>query len=136
MISTALPAIVADLPVSSIAPNWVTSAFLLAMTASQPIFGGFSSTIGRKVSMVSALLIFLAGSVVCALSRNLLTLVIGRGIQGVGGGGANSLCEIIMSDVTTLRERGLYFGLIALVFAVASFAAPVLGGAFSAKNWP
>ena len=61
MISTALPAIVADLPVSSIAANWVTSAFLLPMVASQPIFGGLSCSIGRKSSINSALVIFLVG---------------------------------------------------------------------------
>ncbi|SPO29780.1 related to Major Facilitator invovled in MEL transport [Ustilago trichophora] len=136
MISTALPAIVADLPESKIAANWVTSAFLLPMVASQPIFGGLSCSIGRKSSINVALVIFLVGSVVCACAKSLLVLVIGRGIQGLGGGGIHSMCEIIMSDLTTLRERGLFFGLIALVFAVAGFAAPVMGGAFSERSWP
>lgn len=136
MISTALPAIVADLPQSSIAANWVTSAFLLAMVASQPIFGGLSCSIGRKSCINAALVLFLVGSVVCACSKSLLMLVIGRGIQGLGGGGIHSMCEIILSDLTTLRERGLFFGLIALVFAVAGFAAPVMGGAFSERSWP
>lgn len=136
MISTALPAIAADLPETTIAANWVTSAFLLPMVASQPIFGGLSCSIGRKWSINSALVIFLVGSVVCACAKTFLVLVVGRGIQGLGGGGIHSMCEIIMSDLTTLRERGLFFGLIALVFAVAGFAAPVLGGAFSQHNWP
>ncbi|GAC96561.1 major facilitator super [Pseudozyma hubeiensis SY62] len=136
MISTALPSITSDLPPSTIAANWVTSAFLLPMVASQPIFGGLSCSIGRPWSINSALVIFLVGSVVCATSKSFLMLVVGRGIQGLGGGGIHAMCEIIMSDLTTLRERGLYFGLIALVFAVAGFAAPVLGGAFSEHSWP
>ncbi|SNX87152.1 related to Sge1 - drug resistance protein [Melanopsichium pennsylvanicum] len=136
MISTALPAIVSDLPESSIAANWVTAAFLLPMVASQPIFGGLSCSVGRKISINSALIIFLVGSVVCATAKSLLILVVGRGIQGLGGGGIHSMSEIIMSDLTTLRERGLFFGLIALIFAIAGFAAPVLGGAFSQSSWP
>ncbi|TKY88462.1 hypothetical protein EX895_002450 [Sporisorium graminicola] len=136
MISTALPAIAADLPASSIAANWVTSAFLLPMTASQPIFGGLSCSIGRKWAMNSALIIFLVGSVVCATAKTFLVLVVGRGIQGLGGGGIHSCCEIIMSDLTTLRERGLFFGMIAVVFALAGFTAPVLGGVFSEHSWP
>ncbi len=136
MISTALPAIVAALPPSSIAANWVTSAFLLPMVASQPIFGGLSCSLGRKNSVNAALIIFLVGSVVCATAKSMLVLVVGRGVQGLGGGGIHALSEIIMSDLTTLRERGVYFGLIALVFAVAGFIAPVLGGVFSHSNWP
>nr|BCG44413.1 putative transporter [Pseudozyma tsukubaensis] len=136
MISTALPAIVAALPQSTIAANWVTSGFLLPMVASQPIFGGLSCSVGRKISFNSALIIFLVGSVVCATAKTFLVLVIGRGIQGLGGGGIHAMSEIIMSDLTTLRERGLFFGLVALVFAVAGFVAPVLGGVFSEHNWP
>ncbi|KAJ1018510.1 hypothetical protein NDA18_006659 [Ustilago nuda] len=136
MISTALPAIVGSLPPSTIAANWITSAFLLPMVASQPVFGGLASSIGRKRSINTALIIFLVGSVVCACAKSLLLLVVGRGIQGLGGGGIHAMCEIIMSDLTTLRERGLFFGLIALVFAVAGFVAPVLGGAFSQSSWP
>ncbi|EPQ30462.1 uncharacterized protein PFL1_01988 [Pseudozyma flocculosa PF-1] len=135
MISTALPGIVRDLPVSDISGTWITSSYLLTMTASQPAFGGLSCVAGRRWSITLAVLIFLAGSVGCALAPSMFGLAVARGLQGLGGGGIQALCEIIASDLTTLKERGFFVGLVGLVFAVASFVAPVLGGIFSSSNW-
>lgn len=135
IISTALPTIVRDLPDSGISGTWITSAYLLTVTASQPAFGGLAAVAGRKWSLSLAVVIFLGGSILCALASNILFLCIGRGVQGLGGGGIQAIVEIIVSDLTTLRERGLFVGLIGLVFAISSFVAPVLGGAFSGSDW-
>ncbi|CBQ72959.1 related to mfs1-putative multidrug transporter [Sporisorium reilianum SRZ2] len=135
MISTALPSIVQDLPASTIAGGWVTSSYLLTVTAFQPLFGGLSCVIGRRWSAVLAVILFLGGSVMCGCANSILLLVIGRGVQGLGGGGIQAVGEITISDITTLRERGLFVGIFGLVFAVASFIAPVLGGYFSDHDW-
>ncbi|KAN0064934.1 hypothetical protein ACQY0O_001991 [Thecaphora frezii] len=135
MISTALPGIVRSLPASDISGTWITSAYLLTMTASQPAFGGLSCVAGRRWSITIAVVLFLAGSVACALSRTMFALSAARGLQGLGGGGIQALGEIIVSDLTTLKERGFFIGLVGLVFAVSSFVAPVLGGLFSSSNW-
>jgi MFS family permease len=135
IISTSLPTIVKELPPSSIPASWITSAFLLTTTAFQPFMGGLADVIGRRNALVTAVVLFLAGSIACALAQDMLTLVAGRGLKGVGGGGIQAIAEIVLSDLTTLRERGLYVGLISLVFAVATFVAPVLGGVFSEHDW-
>ncbi|PWN51683.1 MFS general substrate transporter [Violaceomyces palustris] len=135
MISTALPSIVRALPVSSVSGTWITSAYLLSMTACQPAFGGLSDVLGRRISLILATAFFMVGSIVCALAPTMTVLVVGRGIKGAGGGGIVAVAEIIVSDLTTLRERGVYVGIIGLVFAVSSFVAPVFGGAFSTSNW-
>ena len=135
MISTALPSIVEDLPTSTIAGGWVTSSYLLTVTAFQPLFGGLSRVIGRRWSSVLAVLLFIGGSVMCGFAHNILFLVIGRGVQGLGGGGIQAVGEITVSDITTLRERGFFVGIFGLVFAIASFVAPVLGGYFSDHDW-
>ncbi|SPO25339.1 related to mfs1 - putative multidrug transporter [Ustilago trichophora] len=135
MISTALPSIVEDLPTSTIAGGWVTSSYLLTVTAFQPLFGGLSCVIGRRWSSVFAVVLFVGGSVMCGFAHNILFLVIGRGVQGLGGGGIQAVGEITVSDITTLRERGFFVGIFGLVFAVASFVAPVLGGYFSDHDW-
>lgn len=135
IISTTLPTIVRDLPPSSVSPSWVTSAFLLTTTAFQPFMGGLADVVGRRNALVVAVLLFLLGSIIAAVGQSMLVLVVGRAVQGVGGGGIQAIVEIVISDLTTLKERGLYVGLISVVFAVASFIAPVLGGVFSASNW-
>lgn len=135
IISTALPTITQDLPTSSVSPIWVTSSFLLTTTTFQPVMGALADILGRRIALVIAVVLFLAGSIIAALSHSMLVLVVGRAIQGIGGGGITALGEIIISDLTTLLERGLYMGLLSLVFAMASFVAPVLGGAFSQSNW-
>lgn len=135
MISTALPSIVEDLPATTIAGGWVTSSYLLSVTAFQPLFGGLSCVIGRRWSAVLAVVIFIGGSIMCSCAHSILFLVIGRGIQGLGGGGIQAIGEITISDITTLRERGFFVGIFGLVFAIASFVAPVLGGYFSDHDW-
>ncbi|KAJ1033038.1 hypothetical protein NDA16_000317 [Ustilago loliicola] len=135
MISTALPSIVEDLPSSTIAGGWVTSSYLLTVTAFQPLFGGLSCVIRRRWSAVLSVILFVGGSVMCGFAHNILFLVIGRGVQGLGGGGIQAIGEITVSDITTLRERGFFVGIFGLVFAIASFIAPVLRGYFSDHDW-
>jgi MFS family permease len=60
-------------------------------------------------------------------------LLAGRAIQGVGSAGLNILVNICVSDLFALRDRGLYFGLLSVVWAFASGVGPVLGGVFSEK---
>lgn len=135
IMSTTLPTVVAALPASSLSGSWVTSAFLLTTTAFQPLMGGLADVLGRRYAMALSVVFFIVGSVISAVAQSMLVLVVGRGIQGIGGGGTQAVAEIVLSDLTTLRERGLYVGLISLVFAVATFIAPVLGGIFSQHNW-
>ncbi|MCO5565650.1 hypothetical protein L7F22_019324 [Adiantum nelumboides] len=135
IISTTLPTIVEDLPASNISGSWVTSSFLLTTTAFQPFMGGLSDVVGRRIAIVIAVFLFMGGSALAAKAETMLILVIGRGVQGIGGGGIQTIAEIVLSDLTTLRERGIFVGLVSLVFAVATFIAPVLGGFFSEHNW-
>lgn len=57
--------------------------------------------------------------------------MIGRSIQGVGGGGIISLTEIIITDLVPLRERGKWFGFQSLTWALGSVTGPLIGGAFA-----
>lgn len=107
---------------------WVVTAYLLTGTATTPLYGKLSDIYGRRVVMLSAVGIFVAGSIACALAPTMPALVVARALQGVGGGGLMVLAQTIIADIVSPRERGRYQGYIGAVFAVSSVGGPVLGG--------
>lgn len=130
IVSTALPTIVGDLGGLNHL-SWVVTAYLLTSTASVPLYGKVSDLYGRKIVFQFAIITFLVGSVVAGAAPNMLTLIIGRGVQGLGGGGLMSLTFIIIADIVSPRDRGRYQGYVGAVFATSSVAGPLLGGFFT-----
>jgi len=98
-ISVALPIIAEKLRGSAIEAFWSGTSFLLCSTVFQPTYASFSNIFGRRPILIIALTFFTAGSLIGALADNFTVLLIGRSIQGVGGGGIISLCEIVMTDI-------------------------------------
>lgn len=129
IVSVALPQIVSDLNgLSSLA--WVVTAYLLASTASTPIWGKISDLYGRKIMLQIAIVMFLAASFLAGASQTMEWLIISRGLQGLGGGGIMVLAMASIADVIPPRERGRYTGLFTAVFAFSSVAGPLIGGFF------
>src|ERR1700691_158296 len=90
--------------------SWVVTAYLLAVTAATPLFGKLSDIYGRRVVLLSAIGIFIAGSVACALAQNIWMLVLARGLQGIGGGGLLPIAQTIIADLISPRERPVVQG--------------------------
>lgn len=128
--STALPTIVGELDgVNHML--WVTTAYILASTIMMPVYGKLGDLVGRKGLFIGAISIFIVGSVIGGLAPDMTWLIIGRAVQGLGGGGLMILSQAIIADVVPARERGRYMGAIGGVFALASVAGPLLGGWFT-----
>ena len=108
--------------------SWVVTAYLLAATAITPLFGKLSDIHGRRVMMLIAIVIFIVGSVVCALAPNMGVLIAGRALQGIGGGGILPLVHVIIGDLVSPRERPRYQAYTAMMFMAASVVGPLLGG--------
>jgi EmrB/QacA subfamily drug resistance transporter len=111
--------------------SWVVTAYLLTSTAATPLWGKISDLLGRRPIFQASILVFLAGSVVCALAGSIEMMIVGRAVQGLGGGGLMSLALAVIGDIIPPRERGKYQGLFAAVFGVSSVAGPLLGGLFT-----
>jgi EmrB/QacA subfamily drug resistance transporter len=108
--------------------SWVVTAYLLSGTAVAPVFGTLSDIFGRRIMIALALGIFVAGSIVCALAPNLLTLIFARFLQGVGGGGIIPVVQTIIADAISPKERGEYQAYFSGVWLAAGLSGPLLGG--------
>ncbi|HZE09607.1 MAG TPA: MFS transporter [Gemmatimonadaceae bacterium] len=130
IVSTALPTIVSELGgLEHLA--WVVTVYLLAQTIVTPIYGKLGDLYGRKIVLQSAIVLFLAGSALCGLSRNMTELIVFRAVQGLGGGGLTVTTQAVVGDIVPPRDRGRYQGIFGAVFGFASIAGPLLGGYFT-----
>ncbi|KAL9113422.1 MAG: hypothetical protein Q9227_002463 [Pyrenula ochraceoflavens] len=136
IITTALPVISGHFKASESSYTWVGSAYLLACAATVPLWGKLSDIWGRKPIIMMANLVFMLGSLICALSVSIGMLLVGRAVQGGGGGGLVVLVNICVSDLFSQRERAKYFGIVGMIWALASAVGPVLGGVFTQRvSW-
>ncbi|MFN8124695.1 MAG: MDR family MFS transporter [Thermoleophilia bacterium] len=127
IVATALPTIVGDLGGLEHL-SWVVTAYLLAQTIVTPLYGKLGDQYGRKRVLQVAIVMFLAGSALCGLARNMPELIVFRAVQGLGGGGLMVGAQAALGDVVPPRQRGRYTGLFIAIFGAASIAGPLLGG--------
>jgi MFS family permease len=98
------------------------------MTASTPIWGKLADLFSKKLLVQSALVIYVAGSLVAAFAPDMGVLIGARAIQGLGVGGLTALVQVVIASMVSPRERGRYSGYIGAVFALATVSGPLIGG--------
>jgi len=107
---------------------WATTAYLITATISTPLYGKLSDLYGRKPFYLTAITVFLLGSLACTFSQSMYELAAFRAVQGLGAGGLMSLALAIIGDIVPPRERARYQGLFLAVFGTSSVLGPVIGG--------
>ncbi|KAK2810804.1 hypothetical protein FQN50_002627 [Emmonsiellopsis sp. PD_5] len=132
-VSTALPAIAKDLDAFA-SISWVGTSFLIANTSFQLVNGRLSDIFGRKECLIICMALLAVGDLLCGFAKSPIQLYVFRGIAGIGAGGINSLVMIIFADLTTLRQRGKYQGLLETNIALGNGVGPLIGGAFSQSS--
>lgn len=113
---------------------WVTTAYLITSTISTPLYGKLSDILGRKPMYLTAITLFLAGSVLSAVANSMYELAAFRAVQGLGAGGLMSLALAIIADIVSPRERSKYQGYFMAVWGTSSVLGPVIGGFFAGAD--
>ncbi|MGR3321681.1 MAG: MDR family MFS transporter [Pseudooceanicola sp.] len=135
VVAAALPRIVSELGGLDYI-TWVVTAFLLASTIGAPISGRLGDMYGRKIVLQAAIVVFLVGSAICGLAENMLTLVLGRLVQGYGGGSLIVVSMASVADVLPPRQRGRAQGALSSVFGLSTIIGPLVGGYIvSSMSW-
>lgn len=120
IVAASLQAIAEDLKSSSVESFWVGTSFLLAQTVTIPIYGTTSEIFGRKWPILIAVSTFTIGSILCATAKTAVWLIGARVVQGIGAGGMIQLVQVILSDISTMSERGLYMAFAALAWSLGT----------------
>ncbi|MCM3690050.1 MDR family MFS transporter [Neobacillus niacini] len=127
IISTAMPAIVADLGGFTLY-SWVFSAYLLMNAVTVLIYGKLSDLFGRKPILFIGITIFLIGSILCGFATSMEALIIFRLIQGFGAGAVTPIATTIVGDIYTAEERAKVQGYLASVWGISAVTGPAVGG--------
>lgn len=135
VVATAVPQIVGDLGGFSVF-SWLFSGYLLAVTVTLPVYGKLSDTFGRKPVLIAGIVLFLAGSLLCAAAWNMASLIAFRVVQGLGGGALQGTIQTIAADLYPLEERPRIVSKLSTVWAVSAVAGPAVGGLLAAyADW-
>lgn len=127
VVGTALPTIVGDLG-GAAHMAWVITGYTLAVTVGMPIYGKLGDLLGRKKVFLTAIGLFLAGSMLAGFATNMTLFILFRFVQGLGGGGLMISSQAITADILPARVRSIYMAPMGALFGVASVLGPLIGG--------
>ncbi|KAI1818837.1 MFS multidrug transporter [Poronia punctata] len=108
--------------------SWIATSFFLTLTTFQPLYGKLSDIFGRKACLLSACAVFGIGCLGCGLAQDIVQLCLARAVAGAGGGGMNAIVSILVTDLVSLRDRGVWQGYMNIVWAAGLSAGAPIGG--------
>jgi EmrB/QacA subfamily drug resistance transporter len=130
VVTTAVPSVVHDLGGFNLFP-WLFSIYLLTQAVTVPIYGRMADLFGRKPILFVGIGIFIVGSVLCGAAWNMVSLIVFRGIQGLGAGAILPIVQTVVGDQYTVAERARVSAYTSSVWGVSSVLGPLIGGLFS-----
>jgi EmrB/QacA subfamily drug resistance transporter len=135
VVGTALPTISRELNGFALY-SWVFTGYLLTGTTSVPIWGRLADLYGRRRVLLTGLCLFVAASLLCGLSTNMLALIVFRTLQGVGAGCLQPVTFTVVGDIFPLQQRARLQGFFSAMWALAAIFGPLLGALFvSTVGW-
>jgi EmrB/QacA subfamily drug resistance transporter len=129
IVNVALPTLSRELHSSISQIQWVVTGYILSLAAVIPVTGWAARRYGAKRVYMTSLVLFTAGSALCAVASSTTTLVLFRVLQGVGGGMIMPVGQLIMAQVAGPKRMGRVMGIVAMPAMLAPILGPVVGGA-------
>ncbi|KAF2655932.1 MFS general substrate transporter [Lophiostoma macrostomum CBS 122681] len=127
----ALPTISSSLQTTSLQAFWVIPASLIPASLFIPLFSHLSDIFGRKSMLLIALIFFCMGSFIAGISYSVAGLLLGRVIQGIGAGGMRGLSSVVVVDLPSERDKGMWGGILGVIQAIGIITGPVIGAALA-----
>ncbi|KAI0849398.1 major facilitator superfamily transporter [Daldinia vernicosa] len=134
IIVTALAAIIDDIGGTTTQAFWIATSYLLVNAVTMPMICSISDVIGRPVCLTFSIAAFTVGTIVCCTAQSIGVLLVGRCIQGIGGGGIHSLGLVIHTDFVPLRWRPKWYSITLAAWAIGLSVGPVTGGAIAQRT--
>ena len=127
LLATAVPVIAGDFGQLH-DTSWIATAYLLTSAVMIPVYGRLGDRYGRRETLFGALAMFVLGHIICALSPSMGVLILGRAIEGLGGGGLMTLSQAMIGELVMPRQRIRFLGYFGIMFMSANVLGPVIGG--------
>src|SRR6202035_3991426 len=128
IVNVALRTLGHDLHSSISQIQWVVTGYLLSLAAVIPSTGWAARRYGAKRVYMTSLVLFTAGSALCAVASSTTALVLFRVLQGVGGGMLMPVGQLIMAEVAGPKRMGRVMGVVAMPAMMGPIMGPVVGG--------
>lgn len=137
MVSLVLPLIANQFTASTGQVAWVVTGFLLMCAIGIPIYGRVADQFSLRSLFTIALTVFAIGSLLCALAPNLLLLVTGRVVMGIGGAAIPVLVIVSAARLLPRNQTAIGFGIVGAAGGVGTAAGPAVGGGLGQLwGWP
>lgn len=127
-LTTALPPIVKDLNISITMGQWLTSGYSLAMAIMMPLTAFLINRFPTKKLYCSAIIIFIAGLMICCMAPTFPIMMIGRIVQASGNGILTSMAQVITLSIFPSEKKGSAMGWYGLSVGAAPVIAPTIAG--------
>ncbi|RAK94995.1 MDR family MFS transporter [Aspergillus ibericus CBS 121593] len=108
--------------------SWLATSYLISNAAFQPLSGRLTDIFSRRTGLIFSNIFFAAGNLICGLAKSEGTIVLGRVIAGIGGGGLTAISTFVTSDLVPLRKRGVWQGIGNICYGAGSGLGGVFGG--------
>ncbi|KAI8323742.1 MFS general substrate transporter [Martensiomyces pterosporus] len=114
---------------TTIYSQWMEASFLLTCVIVQPVWVKLAEKFGRPGPLFSSILIFMLFSIMVGAAKSMLVVCIGRALQGIGGAGMMPLALVVLTDILTPGERGVYMGILGAVIILGKWTGSIIGAA-------